>query len=288
VSEIYRPDPFGPFVYPPAIAWLKPLAMFPFWTAFGLWTAVSVLCFWRAAKSTLVFISPAVVQCLVYGQTSLILASLLLVWSQGLAMGVMFGLVCSIKPQIAFLAPIVFVVRRDFVALLGFGLALLTALLITTGWLGLGIWRNWIEAMPAFRDVIVNRNLFWVFITPGGMARSLGLPFIPAWLLGVAVALLAVFRSRPSDDRILIVGSSLLAAPYAAGQDMAALIPFALAAATRPIPALTFAGLPPPVLLPFWLLGPPNRALQLVYGRAAVNGREECQSSDREPKPRSD
>jgi hypothetical protein len=254
-SEIYRPDWHSPFVYPPsAIVWLLPLALFPFWTAYVLWTVFSLACFWRAAKSSaLVFLSPAIVQCIILGQTSLVIASLLLAFPQGFAMGAMFGLICSIKPQIVFLAPLVFLARRDVEALSGFAAGFGVPVLLTTVILGPSIWIDWLNAMPGFRDTIVNRHLFWVFITPGGVAQSLGYPFVPAWMLGVLVALLAVFHSRPSDDRILIVGSSLLAAPYAAAQDMAALIPFALAASNRLFPALTFAGFLPPFSIAGWL-----------------------------------
>jgi hypothetical protein len=170
-----------------------------------------------------------------------------------MALGAMCGLAFSIKPQVVLLAPLVFLVRRDFHALFGFAITLGAAINVTIATFGSNIWVQWILAIPAFRDTIIARDLFWVFITPGGMAQSVGLPFFPFWALGAGLALLAVFASRSSDARLSIVGSSLMGAPYAAAHDMVTLIPFALAASSRPFPALAFAGILPPLSIAGWL-----------------------------------
>jgi hypothetical protein len=218
------------------------------WPAFVLWSLASLGLFLWAAKipnRLLLLLSPALVQYIVFGQTSLLVGALILVASEGSVMGGLFGIAFTLKPQLVALAPLVFLVRRDWQAVYGFAGAVVGSVILTTLIFGSQIWQDWLDALPAFRNTLVSRDLFWVLITPAGLAERFALPPFPFWAAGAAIAGFAVLRSK-MDTRPLIVCASLLAAPYAVGHDLVALLPFCLLTLqsdgrAKPFAALAFA-----------------------------------------------
>jgi alpha-1,2-mannosyltransferase len=257
ISSIYTPDSFAPFVYPPsAIVWLRPLALLPQRLAFVLWSVASLGVFLAVAKvprRAFLLVSPALVQCLAFGQTSLLIAGLILVTTEGSALGVLTGLAFSIKPQIVGMAPLVFMARGHWRAFGGFALAVFAAIALSVLLYGLRPWQDWADAIPAFHQTLINRNLFWVTITPAGTAERFGLDPRFAWGIGAVLAAIAAVRSKIQDTRAVVVYTSLLAAPYAVTHDLVALLPFCLVTliegGRRMSAALLFSGALAPLAL---------------------------------------
>jgi hypothetical protein len=234
IGSIYRPDRWLPFAYPPTvIPWLKPLALLPFWWSFAAWSTISLLCFIAAARSRtwwLLLLSPALIECVAFGQTSLFVGALLLLacsrreWQ----MGVLLALALSLKPQMLVMAPLVLLVRRDWSALIGAALCGLALLLITSALYGPGIWLIWLHALPGFAHVVDARNLYWALVTPYGLAAWLHLPPAPFWIVGALLSGAAVIRSARTWDELAmpIAVTSILAAPYAVPHDLVATLPW--------------------------------------------------------------
>ena len=259
-------DP-APMSYPPtARLWFEPLAMLPLWPGFLLWSLASALAFYLAARSlsdgriaSLSLMSVASFQCLLMGQTSMLLSAAILyaVHVSAFAGGVMLGVVASIKPQLLVMAPLVMIVRRDWRMLGGSIVGGLGALGVQLAVTGLQPWYDWIATLPEFKADLIRRHILDDTITPAGFAENLGLNPQPFLILGIIVAAIAVFRLARRVEGIqlvaLMVGSAILASPYALTHDTVALMPACVVFLLRrpdfraiPIMAL-FAG----VLVPF-------------------------------------
>jgi hypothetical protein len=234
IEAIYRPDPWLPFAYPPTvIPWLMPLALLQFWPAFAVWSLLSLACFLAAARSKawwLMMLSPALVECVVFGQTSLLVGALLLLACsrRGWQMGALLALAMSLKPQMLIMAPLILLVRRDWRALAGGLAAGALLLLITTSLYGSQIWLDWFRALPEFARVVDARNLYWALVTPYGFAAWLHLSPTPYWIAGALLSVLAVVRSARDWDALAmpIAVTSILAVPYAVPHDLVAALPW--------------------------------------------------------------
>lgn len=234
IADVYRPDPWQPFVYPPtAIPWLKPLSLLPVWPAFAVWTIPSLVSFFAAVRSKawwLMLLSPALIECVAFGQTSLLVSAVLLLACsrRGWQMGALLALALCLKPQVLVMAPLILFVRRDWPAIagaVGGGFALL---LFTTLLYGPLIWLAWFHALPGFASVVHSRDLYWALITPYGLAAWAGIPAAPVWTAGALLSLLAVFRSAKDWDNLAtpIAVTSILAVPYAVPHDLVAALPW--------------------------------------------------------------
>jgi hypothetical protein len=234
IAHGYRPDHWQPFVYPPtAIPWLKPLAFLPFWPAFALWTILSLVSFFAAARSKawwLMLMSPAFIECVAFGQTSLLVGAVLLLACsrRGWQMGALLVLALCLKPQVLVMAPLILLVRRDWPAIAGAVAGGLALLLFTTALYGPAIWLAWLHALPGFARVVDGRNLYWALITPYGLAAWAGVPPAPVWIAGALLSLVVVLRSaRDWDDLAMpIAVTSILAVPYAVPHDLVAALPW--------------------------------------------------------------
>ena len=190
-TNVYSPNPFDPFVYPPTtLLWLKPLCWLSFWPAFILWSLVSLVAYMAAARKWLLLGSPVVIQCLVFGQTSMILAAGILVAarSEGVVMGVILGLVFSLKPQLLVTAPLVLLLRRQWRSLSGFLIGAVVSVAFSVILFGPHVWLEWAGSIPAFRRVLESRDLWWVMITPYSVGMRLGVSPWPFLLMGCCVA----------------------------------------------------------------------------------------------------
>jgi hypothetical protein len=234
IDSIYRPDHWLPFVYPPtAIPWLKPLALLSFWPAFAVWSALSLACFFFAARSKawwLMLLSPALIECVAFGQTSLFVGAILLLACsrRGWQMGALLAIALSLKPQMLVMAPLVLLVRRDWPALAGATINGLALLLFVSALYGAGIWLDWVHSLGGFAKVVDARNLYWALVTPYGFAAWLHLPPTPFWIAGALLAVGAVVRSANDWDELAmpIAVTSILAVPYAVPHDLVAALPW--------------------------------------------------------------
>ncbi len=238
LAEVYTPGKM-PFAYPPTALFLfKPLALLPRAPAYLVWTSVSLVLFavavtghggWKLAIASLV--TPASIRGLMLGQSAMLLGGGLLVAAAlpSLAMGMMFGLIGAIKPQLVLFAPLAFIVRRDWKALFGM-LGSGSGLVIASGLVfGPSLWADWVRSMPAFHDTVMNGTTLEYLITPAGKVEGLGYSPLPVLLLALALGAWAVIATARKVERemlvALIVAASLLASPYGHIHDTIALVP---------------------------------------------------------------
>lgn len=195
--------------------------------AFGV--AVAKLAGWRAA--TLSFVSPAAVKGLIFGQAAMLLGGTVL-WAlllPPLFGGVVLGIILAIKPQMLLFAPLAFLIRRDWHVLAGMAMGSAAILLASLIAFGPGLWFEWLQALPAFRETLIRDGVLARVVTPAGQAEFAGYaswPFIVAGLmLGAAAVFAAARRVEGAALVALIVTASLIASPYAHVHDTIAIIP---------------------------------------------------------------
>jgi len=260
LPHVYDANPFDPFIYPPpSLFWVRPIGQLPFWPALLLWWALSLSAYGYAARSNtwLLFASPVVIQCLIFGQTSLLLAAVALMAARctGAARGALLGAIFSTKPQLVILAPLVLLARRDWAGLAGLVAAGIAELALSIVVFGTGAWLAWVNALVPFRRTVEGVDLWGVMITPFAYAMRLGINPWPVFGVGVLFALFTAVKSKRSDPVELACLTSLLATPYAVANDLAPLLPFAVNrllaadAKGKPWAALIYASAFPPVAL---------------------------------------
>ena len=239
LAELYAPDPKAPFVYPPsAILFFAPLKYFARDGAYLAWILLSFAALAAATRRVqpqvlaLMLITPMVVRCAFLGQNTMLLGAALIVAATrgGIVGGLLIGTVACIKPQLVLMAPLILLVRRDWHGLSGASAAAIFWLSASLLVFGVQPWSDWVGAFPSFHQVLVDRDLLWIVISPAGTAERFGLPPLPFLLIGIAIAALAVVRAAPRvqgfELAALSVMASVLAAPYATLQDLLAALPF--------------------------------------------------------------
>ena len=236
ITEIYRVATDGPFVNPPTAAmWLEPLGLLGRWAAYYAFVLISMAIFcWAALASytkqalLLCLAAPPIVSGLLFGQMSLLLGALILIAFRlpSVPKGALLALVISIKPQMAFLAPVVLWDERKAIAsMIGTGVALFG---LNLALLGVQPWIDWIDALPAFRQILIENKVTSALITPAGFAMRFGLNPLPLLVVGlVAGVSFAFIRPAWIDRPALLVGCCALASPYALPHDLAAMMPWA-------------------------------------------------------------
>lgn len=233
-----------PFPYPPTtLLFLIPFGLLPFWAAYWSWLALSALAFWSAVRRVatgwavpLALCTPHVILVLILGQTTLIVASLI-IWCLSLVekrprlAGVLAGIAAALKPQSVLLVPVALASGRHWRAL-GFFLGSLSAVVIASFVLGPSAWGEWVGALGSFREAIEWHDLYKLGATPSMAGHVLGLAPIAMLLLQFAAVIAgtaAVWHAFKTDDlklrlAALVIGS-LLASPYGMRYDLAALAP---------------------------------------------------------------
>lgn len=238
LGEVYA-DHGMPFVYPPTALFLfKPFSLISFLPSYFAWVALSAALFGIAVARTcggkvsaLSFLSPAAIKGITLGQSAMLIGGALFASLRlpPVARGAVFGLVAAIKPQLVVFAPVAFLVRREWSALLGMAGAWALAVLASLVAFGPSMWADWLQALPRFHDVLVRFNVLSFAISPAARAEYLGLPALPVLLASAAIGLAAVvvMARRVEGEMLiaLIVAASLAAAPYAHTHDSIALIP---------------------------------------------------------------
>jgi hypothetical protein len=240
-SQIYAPTA-EPFAYPPtALIWFQPLRLAPFWPSYVLWTMISVAAFWVTsaklygiAPTRLAIFSPAILLGLIPGQTSMIAAACLFAAFKldlAIARGVLLGVAVTLKPQLAFLAPLFLLTCREWRSLAAMAFTVTVIAAVATLVFGIGIWSDWLRSSEAFQQIVSNRGLTASAVSPSSyFARPFSIAVIG---VGVGLGLFIALRSRglgPANRAAAIVAASLISAPYALRYDLVALMPVVAAA----------------------------------------------------------
>lgn len=268
ISSIY---PTNAFVYPPtAISFLMPFRAVGFWHGYFIWTAASLITFFLAARSVagtnaaaVSLLSAPVLSNLLVGQTPMILGAALLfgITLPSVGFGFVVGILTALKPQMFVMAPFILLVRRDWIAMASALVSGIASIGISIAIFGFGSWLAWASSLATWRQILINRRVFDATVTLAGQATRFGLPPLPWWLAGIAVALFACIklarRLQDAELAALIICCSAMAAPYALPHDLVAAMP-ALAAAILSSASLIesafgacfFAGILLPILLP--------------------------------------
>jgi hypothetical protein len=239
--DVYQPGHM-PFAYPPtALVLLKPISLLSAAAGYWFWIIASALFFaivvaklagWRIAA--LSFLSPAAIKGLILGQSAMLLAgaafaALLLPQFAG---GLILGMLLVIKPQLFLLAPLAFVVRREWRVLSGMAVGGLALVVASIAMFGFDLWADWLAALPSFRETLIRDGVLDRVVTPAGRAEFAGLPAWPFLLAGFAIGGAAIYAAaaqlKGAQLAALIVAASLVASPYAHVHDTIALIPAAL------------------------------------------------------------
>ncbi|MDQ3075032.1 MAG: DUF2029 domain-containing protein [Pseudomonadota bacterium] len=240
--------------YPPAVLLIAaPFGLLPYLPALAVWSMIGPIVFllalsqWTREPLLLVaaVLCPAAVFGLISGQIHFIIAAILLTvlrqrqarpWLAGALLGLLI-----VKPQLGLFFPLLFLVERNFRAVLAAGLSMLAIAGLTALFWGPGIWHEY------FTVGIPTQSL--VLSDPGALSA----PFMPTVLMNlrgaslsfafastaqalasvVAVALIAWrFRHRPAADdwqaNAGFLAAAVLGTPYMLGYDTLALTTAAL------------------------------------------------------------
>lgn len=229
-----------PFPYAPTmLLWVKPLALLPLWPAYVLWVVLSIAALAKACRkhlsktaTALVLTSPPVVHGLFTGQVSAVLAAAML-WACGtgnrIAAGLVFGAIATIKPQLVIMAPLLFLVTRDWRAIAASGATFVAIIIATTLIFGAERWPEWIGSMGYFHWILVNFNFLAGGVSLAAAAEFYGLTPTPFLLVGLIVGAYLTYQCRngsPLEKTAALAAGSLMAAPYALTYDLAPLVPF--------------------------------------------------------------
>lgn len=238
-----------PFIYPPSSLFLfVPFGLLPFWVAYWAWNALSAIAFWTAIRRVvsgwaipLTFVSPHVVIVFILGQTTLwtgaaLIWGLSLLRTKPFVAGICFGVAAALKPQSAFLAPVLFVSGRHWNAFAGaaagFVACALPSLARPT------LWLDWFRTLQDFDGMLAAYKLHAVGATPVMAAKALGFDgtlYVQA--AGLVLAVVIIWRATKWDDLHLLilafVFGTMLASPYAIRYELAVAAPVLVAAALR-------------------------------------------------------
>lgn len=171
----------------------------------------------------LALLSPAAVHGLLAGQISLLVAALIFAafLAPAWACGALLAVAVCLKPQMAFLAPLLFIFTRRWIALAAFAVTGVILIAVTTATFGFSIWLDWQGGVATLLDVADRRGALWLSVSP----VSFGLPWLVALPAGAAA--LFVLRDRPKPAQAAVLAaSSVFAAPYALTYDLVAVAPF--------------------------------------------------------------
>jgi hypothetical protein len=237
-----RADPYRLglyFVNPPtALAFLEPLRLVAFWPGYALWTVLSIVLFYLAARplvggvaAFLSLFSAAAVHGLLLGQAPMLLSAALFagVSLPSFWCGTIFGGVMALKPQLLVMAPLVLLIRKDWHAIAGILVGAAILIGFSLALFGVQPWFDWIKALPSFNQAVIRLQVLRHVITPASFGPKFGMPMTPFLGIGIVLATILVVRwSRAANGAnliALIVTASVLASPYALPHDLVGAMP---------------------------------------------------------------
>lgn len=227
-----------PFPYPPsALPLMAPFGLLPFWPAYFLWTGLSAIAFWTAARRItsapwLVFAMPQMVLAIVLGQTTLWIGALL-IWGvlvlreRPLLAGLLFGIAAAVKPQFAILVPVALLAGRHWRAVVA-SVAGFSAMLLLSLPFGLFLWPDWLAMIRNHPAIVSGYGLDVLGATPMLALKVLGLPlWLDAPFVLFAIWLVwRAFRAGNVKKQVLtLLAATLIASPYAIRYELAMLAP---------------------------------------------------------------
>lgn len=235
--SVRNPAPYAfnllPFGNPPTtLVLLQPLKLVPFWSGLVVWDAASFALFFFLGSrlygrkaAMLAAVSPPVVMTLIAGQISLVVGALVVAafLSEPMVCGILLAVAVCAKPQMVFLAPLLFLFAREVRPLAAFcGTVALFAIASTLAW-GPSIWSDWIQGMQNLLYVAKHRGALDLTISPMSRSPWLGLISLPLSVGGLYLCR----NSSNARKAAAVVAASLFAAPYALAYDLAPLALFA-------------------------------------------------------------
>jgi alpha-1,2-mannosyltransferase len=243
-ARFYPDFPHHNWSYPPHLLLMTwPLAFVPYLPGYLLWCALGLVLYVLAASEGgrrrdrifMLVVAPAVWINIFAGQngfltSALMIAGLAQLSRRPVLSGVCFGLL-TIKPQLGLLLPVMLVLTGQWRAFLA-AIATIAALVVATGLLfGFEIWPEYIRQVLPIQSAILTegQGIFTMMMPTVFMnARIAHLPLDVAWVLQIAMSLLAVAavvwtywrRRDPVLSVALFVTASFLVTPYAFNYDM--------------------------------------------------------------------
>lgn len=230
--------PFGLLSYLPALL---------LWTLAGLVALAAALRLWTADWRiiALVLVSPAALFGIMSGQFACFAAAIVLAvlrWreSRPVLAGMLLGLL-MVKPQIALLFPILFLVTRNWRAFVAAALSCLMMVGLVALFWGVDVWHAYVAAGIANQSLVLSdpEHLAGPFMPTLFMnLRVVGVPVQVASMLQIGLALLAValvclrFVPRPASAdlsaNLLFLACAVSATPYMLSYDTLALAAMAV------------------------------------------------------------
>jgi hypothetical protein len=220
------------YAYPPtALLLTAPLRLFGYASSYVGWGALStgaVVLSLQATWAPVVLAVPAVILSGLNGQTSLLMAALLMGGAQlrdrPLAAGALYGLAAALKPQVVLLVPVFLLGTGQWRTILAAGATSVGAATLSVIVYGTRIWVEWAGSLPTYLAA-QDAALAHRYLSLPGAWRVFPLT------LGAALAFVAGRRGNHLAGVFICVGAGLLASLHAMDYDEAILAPFALAAA---------------------------------------------------------
>jgi hypothetical protein len=288
ISEIVPQDIYNHlWSYPPSFFFLAaPFGALPYPLAFAAWTVAGLMALYAVVRNrakghndfgpnaskiiekpgstfshtTLVIVailcSPAALFCLIGGQISLFMAAIMLaalglIDRRPILSGLLIAL-CTIKPQMGFLIPVLLIASRRWLVLAVATLGTLFLVFASSAIWGFGIWSDYVQlGLPA---QIADTNDTYTVLAPwsptittamimaglkpeSAMLVQLAFTALAAALVGIGCAQNSVLK-RPMDDRRIafFLACSIVASPYLLAHDLVAMTAAAvMLAASEPL-----------------------------------------------------
>jgi hypothetical protein len=241
---------FRPWAYPPtALLPLLPFSKLPFGWSFFAFTGLSLAAYLLAARTVLqerwmlglifVGLNDSILFAAVNGQMTMLLGALVtagiaLIGKREIIAGCLIGVAAALKPQLLILAPLALIAGGHYRALISAAAAGLTVVLLTLPF-GVGIWLDWVSALPQFLETVEKLKILGRGITPTAMLWNIGITGPAQFVASLGFGLLAatavwnVFRYQTDVALRLValIGGGLWCSPYAMNYELALLAPAA-------------------------------------------------------------
>jgi hypothetical protein len=243
--------------YPPSFLFMAaPFGLLPYPFALAAWTAAGglTLCVvvrGRVLQTLAILCSPAALFCLISGQisffmTAIIIAALRCLDRRPLIAGLLIAL-CTIKPQMGFLLPVLLIASRRWRVLAAATFATLLLVLASGFIWSFDIWRDFV--LIGLPTQVADTKYTFEVLTPLSPTITTALimagvtpeyaTMVQLAFTGIAIAFIAIGCARgPMDERriALFLACSVFATPYLLAHDLVAVTAaVVMLVATKPL-----------------------------------------------------
>ncbi|MDQ3080384.1 MAG: DUF2029 domain-containing protein [Pseudomonadota bacterium] len=238
-------DLYGWHYPPPYLLIASALATMPYLVALVLWQAATLAPFTVMAQRYLgrsdawlyVIAAPVTLICLTHGHngflTGLLLGGgLLLLDRKPFLAGLLLG--CLVyKPQFALLIPLLFLVTRQWRAILGAAASSLALIALTYAIWGWPVWQAFLDSFTLTRSIVIEqgRTGWEKIMSPFSAVRSWGMAIGPAYGVQAAASVAAIgatlalaWNSRPALRNAAATATVLISTPYVLDYDYVVLL----------------------------------------------------------------